>query len=187
MTLRLFLNSVDTRVSPVIDSQRMNTIFTTNRVNNPITNYITDPRVNSIDSDPSAFQYISRELSLENSATSLKIDLNAYINTFSDIRAFYCVGNEPTSNPIFTPFPGFSNLKSNGNIINLKDNDGHPDTEIQKTNVLDFNSNNLEYKEYIFTMDNLEPFRYYRIKLVMTSTNQVYVPRVKDLRVIALA
>jgi len=36
-------------------------------------------------------------------------------------------------------------------------------------------------------MDNLEPFRYYRIKLVLSSTNQVYVPRVKDLRVIALA
>lgn len=187
MTLRLFLNTVDTRVSPVIDSQRMNTILSTNRINNPISNYITDPRVNSIDSDPSAFQYISRELSLENSATSLKIDLNAYINTFSDIRAFYCVGSEPTSNPVFTPFPGFSNLKSNGNIINLKNNDGHPDIEVQKTNVLDFNSGNLEYKEYTFTMDNLEPFRYYRIKLVMSSTNQVYVPRVKDLRVIALA
>jgi hypothetical protein len=187
MSLRLFLNTVDTRVSPVIDSQRMNVILSTNRINNPISNYITDPRVNSIDSDPSAFQYISRELSIENSATSLKIDLNAYINTFSDIRAFYCIGNEPTSNPVFTAFPGFSNLKSNGNIINPKDNDGHPDIEIQKTNVLDFNSNSLEYKEYTFTMDNLEPFRYYRIKLVMSSTNQIYVPRVKDLRVIALA
>jgi hypothetical protein len=187
MTLRLFLNSVDTRVSPVIDSQRMNTILSTNRINNPISNYITDPRVNSIDSDPSAFQYISRELSLENSATSLKIDLNAYINTFSDIRAFYCIGNEATSNPIFTAFPGFSNLKSNGSIINLKDNDGRPDAEIQKTNILDFNSNSLEYKEYTFTMDNLEPFRYYRIKLIMSSTNEIYVPRVKDLRVIALA
>ena len=187
MSLRLFLNSVDTRVSPVIDSQRMNIILSTNRINNPISNYITDPRVNSIDSDPSAFQYISRELSIENSATSLKIDLNAYINTFSDLRAFYCIGNEPTSNPIFTAFPGFSNLKSNGNIINPKDNDGHPDAEVQKTNVLDFDSNSLEYKEYTFTMDNLEPFRYYRIKLVMSSTNQIYVPRVKDLRVIALA
>ena len=187
MTLRLFLNSVDTRVSPMIDSQRMNTIFTTNRINNPITNYITDARVNGIDTDPSAFQYISRELSLENSASSLKITLNGYINTFSDIRAFYCVSSEPAANPIFTPFPGYLNLKSNGDIIDIKNNDGRSDTLIQKTNVLDFNSSNLEYKEYNFTMDNLEPFRYYRIKLVLTSTNQVYVPRVKDLRVIALA
>ena len=187
MSLRLFLNTVDTRVSPVIDAQRMNTILSTNRINNPITNYVTDSRVNTIDSDPSAFQYISRDLSVENAATSLKITLNGYINTFSDIRAFYCVGNEPSANPIFAPFPGYLNLKSNGDIINPKDNDGLPDVLIQKTNVLDFNSNNLEYKEYTFTMDNLEPFRYYRIKLVLSSTNQVYVPRVKDLRVIALA
>jgi hypothetical protein len=187
MTLRLFLNTVDTRVSPVIDAQRMNTIFSSNRINNPITDYVTDFRVNTVDSDPSAFQYISRDLSVENSATSLKITLNGYINTFSDIRAFYCVGNEPSSNPIFAPFPGYLNLKSNGVIINPKDNDGRPDAAIQKTNILDFNSSNLEYKEYTFTMDNLEPFRYYRIKLVLSSTNQVYVPRVKDLRVIALA
>ena len=187
MTLRLFLNSVDTRVSPVIDAQRMNVILSTNRINNPIENYITDSRVNTIDSDPSAFQYISRDFVLENSASSLKIILNAYINTFSDIRAFYCVENEPSSNPIFNPFPGYLNLKSNGNIIDLKNNSGLPDTLIQKTNNLDFNSSNLEYKEYTFTMDNLEPFRYYRIKLVLSSTNQVYVPRVKDLRVIALA
>ena len=187
MTLRLFLNSVDTRTSPVIDAQRMNVILSTNRINNPIENYITDPRVNTIDSDPSAFQYISRDLLLENSASSIKIILNAYINTFADIRAFYCVGNEPSPNPIFNLFPGYLNLKSNGDIIDPKNNSGLPDTLIQKTNNLDFNSGNLEYKEYTFTVDNLEPFRYYRIKLVLGSTNQVYVPRVKDLRVIALA
>jgi len=33
----------------------------------------------------------------------------------------------------------------------------------------------------------LPSFKSYRIKLIMTSTNQVYVPRMKDLRVIALA
>jgi len=38
-----------------------------------------------------------------------------------------------------------------------------------------------------FTIDQLPAFRSYRIKLLLTSTSQVYVPRVKDLRVIALA
>ena len=187
MSLRMFLNSADTRVSPVVDAQRMNAILSTNRVNNLVTNYITDSRVNTIDSDPSAFQYISRELSLENSASSIKIVLNAYINTFSDIRAFFCVSDQPTANPVFAPFPGYLNFKPNGEITSLKNSDGQSDTLIQKTNVLDFNSNNLEFKEYTFTMDNLQPFRFYRIKLVLSSTNQVYVPRVKDLRVIALA
>ena len=43
------------------------------------------------------------------------------------------------------------------------------------------------FKERTFTANDVPSFRYYRIKLVMTSTNQVYVPRVKDLKVLALA
>jgi hypothetical protein len=43
------------------------------------------------------------------------------------------------------------------------------------------------YKDYTFTADNLPSFRYYRIKLLLTSTSQVFVPKVKDLRVMALA
>ena len=38
-----------------------------------------------------------------------------------------------------------------------------------------------------FTVDRLPGFRYYRIKLLMTSNSQVYVPRIKALRVLALA
>lgn len=187
LLLRLFLNSTDDRVSPIIDTQRMNAILTSNRINSGVEDYITDPRVNTIDQDPSAFQYISRELSLENPATSLKIMLNGYINSFSDIRAFYYVGNETTNNPTFIPFPGFDNIAANGTVISPAKNSGKSDVEIQKTNLLEQESSKLEFKEYTFTIDGLQSFKYYRIKLVLTSTNQVYVPRVKDLRVIALA
>ena len=38
-----------------------------------------------------------------------------------------------------------------------------------------------------FNMDELPPFKFYRVKFVLTSTNQVYVPRVSNLRVITLA
>ena len=55
------------------------------------------------------------------------------------------------------------------------------------TNTYGFDSAELVYKDYTFTADQLPGFRCYRIKIVMTSTNQVYVPRMKDLRVIALA
>ena len=44
-----------------------------------------------------------------------------------------------------------------------------------------------DFKERTFTADDIPSFKYYRIKLVMTSTNQVYVPRVKNLKVLALA
>jgi len=45
----------------------------------------------------------------------------------------------------------------------------------------------LEFSEYAFTADQLPSFRTYRIKLVLTSKSQVYVPRIKQLRVMALA
>ena len=79
MNMRLFLTSTDTRISPVIDSQRVSAILTSNRVNNIITDYATDSRVDTIDEDPTACQYISKEIVLENPASSIKIILAAHI------------------------------------------------------------------------------------------------------------
>jgi hypothetical protein len=187
MQMRLFLSSTDTRISPVIDSQRTNAILTSNRVNNIISNYATDPRVNSVDNDPTAFQYISKEIVLENPASSIKIILSAYVNQGSDIRAFFATNNKPGSIPVFTPFPGYANLNQRGEVIASENNNGESDSFITKSNNISFDSRSLQYKEYTFTIDRLSSFRTYRIKLGMTSTGQCFVPRVKELRVIALA
>jgi hypothetical protein len=187
MNMRLILGTTDTKVSPVIDTQRISTILTSNRVNSAIENYATDARVDSIDEDPSAFQYISKEITLENSASSIKIILDAHINLYSDIRAFYTISENQNFDPIFTPFPGYNNLDQRGEIIDFENSDGLSDKFISPSNSVGFISPELEYREYTFTADQLSQFRSYRIKLVMTSTNQVYVPRVRNLRVIALA
>jgi hypothetical protein len=187
MNMRLTLGTVDTRLSPVLDTQRISAILTSNRVNSVITNYATDPRVDSIDEDPSAFQYISKEINLENSASSIKIILDAHINLYSDIRAFYAISESSNFNPIFTPFPGYTNINTKGEIINIEDSDGSADNFVSLSNSIGFTSPELDYKERTFTENELPQFRSYRIKLVMTSTNQVYVPRVKNLRVITLA
>ena len=187
MNMRLTLGTVDSRVSPVLDTQRISTILTSNRVNSVIENYATDARVDTIDEDPSAFQYISKEITLENPASSIKIILDAHINLYSDIRAFYSISENSNFDPIFTPFPGYTNLNTRGEIINLEDNTGLSDKFISPSNSIGFTSPELEYREYVFTSDQLSSFRSYRIKLVMTSTNQVYVPRVQNLRVITLA
>jgi hypothetical protein len=187
MNMRLTLGTVDTRLSPVLDTQRISAILTSNRVNSVITNYATDPRVDSIDEDPSAFQYISKEINLENSASSIKIILDAHINFYSDIRAFYAISESSNFNPIFTPFPGYTNINTKGEIINIEDSDGSSDNFVSLSNSIGFTSPELNYKERTFTENELPQFRSYRIKLVMTSTNQVYVPRVKNLRVITLA
>ena len=44
-----------------------------------------------------------------------------------------------------------------------------------------------EFKEYQFSVDELEEFIGYKIKIVMNGTNEAKAPRFKDLRTIALA
>jgi len=174
--LRLNLSSVDNRLSPIIDTQRMNIILTSNRVNRIISNYITDNRVNSPTEDPTACQYISKENILEESASSIKIILSAHINDYSDIRAFYAISDGANFNPIFVPFPGFAGV-----------DDGTSDSYVDPSIVGGFLSQDLLYKDHTFTANNLPIFKAYRIKLILTSTNQTYVPRIKELRVITLA
>ena len=186
LNMRLFFDTTDTRVSPVVDGQSSNIILTSNRVNSVITNYATDSRGNTVDADPTACQYISREMILENSATSLKILLAAHIHLNSDLRAFYALNNKEGQDPIFTPFPGYNNLNDRGQVIDAANNDGLSDKLVPKTNNYGFEED-VDFKEYVFTADNLPSFRNYRIKFLLTSTSQVYVPRVKELRVIALA
>jgi len=186
LNMRLLLNTTDSRISPIIDAQRINVITTSNRVNSIIDNYATDSRVNGFISDPTACQYISKEILLENSASSIKILVAAHVNVNSDIRAFYAIGNEPGFNPIFAPFPGYSNLDVRNQVIAAENSNGEPDVFVSKTNSYGF-GNDVEFKEYTFSIDQLPQFRTYRVKLILTSTNQVYVPRLKDLRVIALA
>ena len=187
LTMNINLASEDYRISPVLDLQRVNTIFTSNRVDNPIENYATDPRVNSMSEDPNSLLYITKEMQLDNPATSIRLLVNANITPFSDIRAFYAVGDSPNFSPIFVPFPGYDNLDNRGRIIDFANSDGRSDTFIPPSKRLLFESSDLDFSEYTFSANNLATFRSYRIKIVMTSTSQAYVPRMRDLRVIALA
>jgi hypothetical protein len=186
-TLNLNLFTSNSYVSPVIDLDRVGMIFTSNRVNNPISDYVNDDRVSTLKDDPSSFVYATKPISLENPASSIKVYMNAYINMENDVRCFYSITDDPNSELIYYPFPGYKNLTSNGEVINISNSDGLPDKMVSKTDVIGFESNSLDFREYEFTMDNLPSFRYFGIKIVGTSTNQAYPPRIKDLRVIALA
>ena len=185
--LKLTLGTTDSRLSPIVDLQRSSLLLTSNRVNNVITDFATDPRVNEIGSDPTAFRYISKEVELINSATSIRIMLEGHLTSRNDIRAFYAISDKENFNPIFIPFPGYANLDANGQIIAPEKSNGQSDTFVLPTNEESFNPGDLEYNPYEFTVDNLPSFKAYRIKLVATSTSQVYVPQVRALRVIAFA
>ena len=187
VNMKLTFNTVDSRVSPMIDTQRMSIVTTSNRVNNAISDFANDPRVNTLENDPSAFQYISKEVSMTNSATSLKVIVDGYLNTFSDIRGFFAISEKEGFTPIFTPFPGYNNISGSGQIINKENNDGRSDVLVPSRNEYNFTPNETEFSSYSFTIDNLPAFRTYRLKFVLTSTSQVHAPRLSNLRVIALA
>ena len=186
-TMNINLTTDDSTLSPLIDLRRINTILTSNRVNQPITDYANDPRVNSMTDDPNAFVYITKEFALENPATSLKVLLNGNVTSYSDVRCFYSTSDSANFEPIFVPFPGYDNLDNRGRIIDFANNDGSSDSFVPKSKKLLFKTNDLDFTEYSFTMNNLSTFRYYRLKIIMTSTSQAYVPRIRDLRTIALA
>jgi len=186
LQIRVSLNTTNTKLTPVLDAQRVSTILVSNRVDNVISDYATDRRVKTLLEDPTACQYLSKEIRLENPATSIKIVLAAHIHTDANVRAFYAIGDKQSFEPIFTPFPGFNNLNNRGEVINAQDSDGQSDKFVPKINQYSF-IETANFSDYTFTADNLPAFRYYRIKLLLTGNSQVYVPRIKDLRVMALA
>lgn len=187
LNLNLNLSTSSAYISPVVDLDRVGMIFISNRVNSPITDYVEDDRASTLEGDPSAFVYATKPITLENPASSIKVILTAYINTFSDIRCFYALTDDPNSDLIYYPFPGYTNLTSTGNVINFSNNNGLPDKMVSKTDLIGFDSDTIDFRDYEFSIDNLPSFRYFSIKLIGTSTNQAYPPRYKDLRVIALA
>lgn len=187
LNLSLNLETSIPHLSPVIDLERVGMIFVSNRINSPIVDYLTDGRVNTISDDPNFFTYVTKNIKLSTSATSLKVILSAYINVLSDIRVFYSISNNENLDNIYYPFPGFDNIDVNGKVIELSKSSGLPDFNISKTDILEYKSDNLVYREYEFTKENLPAFSVFSIKIVGTSTNQAFPPRIRDFRTIALA
>ena len=186
-TLNLSFESNTGLLSPIVDLDRVGVILTSNRLNNPITNYKTDNRVKSLINDPNAFVYASQPVTLENGATSIKIHLEGHINVTSDIRAFYAIAEDPNDEFIYQPFPGYDNLLPTGEIIDPSDNSGLPDKALPKTDVIAYTSKQVVWNDYEFSIDNLPTFRCFSIKLIGSGTNQAQPPRMKNLRVLALA
>jgi len=187
MAMTINLTTSDPLLTPVIDLERISAILVSNRVDAPISNYKTDNRVNNMFDDPTACQYISKENTLTNSATQIKILMNAHINEYSDIRAFYAISDTANFDPIFIPFPGYLNLNNRGEVIAAAESDGRPDKYNPKQDAGKFKPDDISFREYTFSVEDLPTFKHYRIKFVMTSTNQTWVPKASDLRVITMA
>jgi len=180
--------STDDRLSPAIDLDNASVVFTSNRVNKPVTNYASDFRVNGTETDPNSFVYVSKNIVLENPATSLQVILDAYISNNNDIRLFYAVNQDTKpEETVFIPFPGYSNVASNGAIIDISNNNGTSDVKVPKIDSYQPEPSVNLYKEYKFTINDLVPFGSFRIKIVGTSTDQSNAPLIRNLRAISFA
>ena len=188
LTLAVNMNTTDPNLSPSIDLQGSSIRLGRTRLNNPISDYANDGRVNSITEDPHTGYYVSRATNLAQPATSLKVIVSAYRHSSADFRVLYEL-SRVDSNGIeqaFELFPGFDNLTdTNGDgfgdkVVDSVLNNGKPDAFVRA-------SADGEYIDYQFSADNLPQFNGFRIKIVMSGTNEARAPRFKDFRVIALA
>ena len=184
-TTGITLNSSDPNLSPIIYTDTAFTEFRLNRLNNPISDYTADNRVNSLLFDPHAAVYVSNTVNLAQPATSLKVILAAYRHESADFRVLYNLIRADSSEVTqeFELFPGYDNLTigADGTItpVDSSNNSGRSDTFVPA-------SLEDQYLEYEFTADNLDLFTGYTIKIVMSGTDQSHAPRIKDLRTIAL-
>ncbi len=198
LTLGVRMETSNSNLSPVIDlSEAATFVLGRNRLNKPVSDYTKDSRTNQVVGDPHSSVYISKKINLVQPATSLKVLLNAYRDGSSDIRVLYKLFKTDSSevNESYTLFPGYNNLKDtdgdgigdtivdlviNGNSPNKFLGDGQPDANV-RASVSD------EFLPYQYTVNGLEEFNAFVIKVVMSGTNEAFSPRIRDLRAIALA
>lgn len=179
--LRLDLSTSNSKVSPVIDLERVKVIAECNRINKPIEDYSKDPRVNDLISDPSAEIYISNKISLSKASDSLKVIFDAYRHETNDILVAYRVFRDDTPDEyqLYKLFPGYKNIDLDGNIIDSEKNTGFPDTFVPASSKID------DFRLYEYTTTTPFLFNGFQIKIIGIGTDQSNVPKIKNLRVIA--
>jgi hypothetical protein len=186
--MQFTLLSGNSRISPVIDLDNASVVYTMNRISRPVTDYVADFRVNGTEDDPNRFTYVSKNVTLENPASSLQVLLDGYVSNYSDIRVFYALNQDvPVEETIFVPFPGYKNIDINGAILDISSNNGTPDKRVPKVDAYVPEPTQDQYKEYKFTIDEVKPFKTFRIKIIGTSTDQSTVPMIRNLRVLSFA
>ena len=187
-TMSLDLSSNNENVSPVIDLDNACVIVSRTRLDKPVIDYVSDGASNSITDDPHGGIYVTKGITLKQPATSLKVLVAAYRHSSADFRVLYQLLRTDSEgiDQAYVAFPGYDNLEDTDGdgygdlIINSAKNNGRPDARVPANAAGQFS-------EYQFSVDNLEPFNGFKIKIVMSGTNEAYAPRFQDFRAIALA
>ena len=178
----LTLKSDTTSLSPILDLDRSTVVTISNRLNNVDSSsdvYPTSEYVSSelAEGDQNAAIYITKQVTLENLATSLKVLFAAHRPATNDIKVMYKILGVDES--VDFPSLGYTYFNT----------DGSADTTAQPS--ADIN----DFQDYLYTAGitddgigiPLPEFISFQIKIIMQGTNTAVPPRIKDLRILALA
>ena len=166
------LRSVNPNVSPVIDVATIGCLGIMNRINDiDESGHVSDGETYVPSTEPegdnNAMVYVTRKVTLQNPATSLKVFADNFRPPNSDIKLMYKIVKSDEDTPIDDLGFEFFNT------------DGSSDTDIPR--------DGRNFKEYEYTADGLPEFSSFVIKIVGQSQNTSSVPIVSALRCIALA
>ena len=168
--VNLTLTTSNTKLSPVLDMQRVSAYVVQNRINKATTGNTPD-YVSDIESSgsSSAAVYITRPIVLENNSTALDVRLTQNVRATSSVKLYYRLsGSEESRNIDDIGWTAFNTGGEEDNTVTPAENDE-------------------TYNEYKYSASGLNEFSTFQIKIVMVGTNSAYPPIIRDLRGIALA
>jgi hypothetical protein len=173
LVYRIRMRSDLDNLSPIIDTHRLSTALISNKVNSPqdvLENQVGHVNTGFIEETESsggsaATKYITREVVLDQTSSSLRILASVNRRNGCDVDFYYRL--KTTNDDIFTELPWTLLERS-----------------IEYTPA---SATYDDFKEYDFDKRGLPEFSSVAVKIVLKTTNSSIVPRVRDLRIIALA
>ena len=85
----MLLSTTDENVSPMVDLDTTNIVAVSNLINNPVTDFTADSRVNIPGFDPNAAIYETKRINLEFTSNSVFVQFDGHRMGDSNIRVFY--------------------------------------------------------------------------------------------------
>ena len=182
LEMPILFTTQNSNISPVIDLDRRSFLAISNRINNidsssdvfPTTDFVasTEP-----DGDQNAAIYLTKAVTLEQSATAIRLVFSAHKQNTSEIKVMFKTLRTSDSSD-------FDDLG-----FEFFNTDGSPDSTVPNSLVKE------DFQEYVYTAGvkddgigtSLDDFIQFQIKIVMQGTDASKPVRIKDLRAIALS
>jgi hypothetical protein len=124
----------------------------------------------------SVAKYVTKEVTLANAATTVEVRLSANISEQDDLEVYYKT-KPVNSQSVFDDIEWISFNQF-----------GNPDIEVVPSNdsaISGLFERQESYKEYKYSISNLNEFSSFAVKIVMKSANPCYIPKIQDARIVA--